>query len=47
MMNLIGKGSVGMFAIMEEVLGLLSGIYDPIAKEYGEWMQSIVAKIFG
>lgn len=47
MMNLKGKGSVGMIAIMEVVLGLLSGISDPIAKAFGEWMQSIVAKIFG
>lgn len=47
MMNLKGKGSVGMIAIMEVFLGLLSGISDPIAKAFGEWMQSIVAKIFG
>ena len=31
-----------MIAIMEVVLGLLSGISDPIAKAFGEWMQSIV-----
>ena len=36
-----------MIAIMEVVLGLLSGISDPIAKALGEWMQAIVAKIFG
>ena len=36
-----------MIAIMEVVLGLLSGISDPIATAFGEWMQSIVAKIFG
>ena len=29
-----------MIAIMEIVLGLLSGISDPIAKAFGEWMQS-------
>ena len=29
-----------MIAIMEVVLGLLSGISDPIAKAFGEWMQS-------
>ena len=47
MMDFEGKESVGMIAIMEVVLGLLSGISDPIAKAFGEWMQSIVAKIFG
>lgn len=36
-----------MIAIMEIFLGLLSGISDPIAKAFGEWMQSIVTKIFG
>ena len=35
-----------MIAIMEVVLGLLSGISDPIAKAFGEWMMSIVAMIF-
>lgn len=36
-----------MILIMEVILGLLSGISDPIAKAFGDWMQSIVIKIFG
>lgn len=36
-----------MISIMEVVLSLLSGISDPIARAFGEWMQSIVARIFG
>ena len=36
-----------MISIMEVILGLLSGISDPIAKAFGDWMQSIVIKIFG
>ena len=35
-----------MIAIMEVVLGLLSGISDPIAKAFGEWMQSIVCLLY-
>lgn len=36
-----------MISIMEVILGLLSGISNPIAKAFGEWMQSVVVKIFG
>ena len=36
-----------MISIMEVILGLLSGISDPIAKAFGHWMQSIDIKIIG
>lgn len=36
-----------MIAIMEIFLSLLSGISDPIAKAFGEWMKSVVTGIFG
>lgn len=36
-----------MISIMEIFLSLLSSISNPIAKAFGEWMQSIVAQIFG
>lgn len=36
-----------MISIMDLFLSLLSSISDPIAKAFGDWMQSIIAQIYG